>query len=139
MSNDRGSTVPLIFGFFLVAALVVAAAVALGQAFVQQRNLQDICDGAAAAVAASAAELDRGAGVAPATSLRFGDVQRAVEAYLARDAARHAVQITASVSGDRRRIALRCEQTLPLTLGALFGRARVHHIATSSARAAVVG
>ena len=138
MTDDRGSTIPLILGFFLVAAFVVAGAVALGQAFVQQRNLQDICDGAAAAVAASAAELDRGGRVANATSLPFGDVQSAVETYLARDPARHAVHITATVSSDRQRITLRCEQTLPLALGAVFGRGHVHHIATASARAAVV-
>jgi uncharacterized membrane protein len=139
MSDDRGSTVPLIFGFFLIGALVIAGAVALGVVFVQQRDLQDICDGAAAAVAASAADVNRGGEVAGGRSLRFADVGRAVDAYLARDPARHDVRITATVSRDRQRITLTCEQTTSLVLGALFGRAHVHHKATSSARAAVLG
>ena len=139
MKDDRGSTIPLIFGFFLIAALLVAGAVALGQAFVQQRNLQDICDGAAAAVAASAADLDRGGGVAIGPSLPFADVRQAIARYLARDSARRDVHITATLSADRQRITLTCVQTTPLVLGALFGRAHVRHTATSSARAAVVG
>ena len=74
MTDDRGSTVPLILGFFLIALLVVAGAVALGDAFVDQRNLQDVCDGAAAAAAASAADLDREHGLTSGGSLRFSDV-----------------------------------------------------------------
>ena len=47
--DDTGSTIPMILGFFLLAMLMVAGSIALGQAFVQQRDLQDVCDGAAAA------------------------------------------------------------------------------------------
>jgi hypothetical protein len=138
MSDDRGSTIPLILGFFLVAAIVVAGSIALGDAFVQQRDLQDICDGAASAAAASAVQLERGSGPADAQSLQFGDVQPVVTAYLARDPQRRGVDVHATFSADRRRLTLRCEQTRDLVLGALFGRARVHHVVTSSARAAVL-
>jgi hypothetical protein len=58
--RDRGSTIPLILGFVIVAFFLVAGAVALGDAFVQQRDLQDVCDGAAAAAAAAAVEVQRG-------------------------------------------------------------------------------
>jgi Flp pilus assembly protein TadG len=139
MKDDRGSTVPLILGFFLIALLVVAGAVALGDAFVQQRSLQDICDGAAAAAAASAADLDRAAGVASDGSLRFADVRDILAAYLARDPQRRDVSVDAVLSADRERITLTCRQTSPVAFGALFGRPRVHHTATSSARAAVRG
>jgi hypothetical protein len=139
VTDDRGSTIPLILGFFLLAALVVSGAVALGDAFVQQRNLQDICDGAAAAAAASAADLDRGVGVGAGTSLQFTDVRAAVDSYLARDATRRTVRVRAVVSPDRQRITLTCRQTTTVALGAVFGRAHVHHTATSSARAAVLG
>ena len=137
--DDRGSTLPLILGFFLIALLLVAGAVALGDAFVDQRNLQDVCDGAAAAAAASAVDLDRARGLAPGGSLRFADVEAAVGTYLARDAARHDVHVRAALSDRDTRITLTCEQTMPLAFGAFFGRASLRHTATSSARAAVLG
>jgi hypothetical protein len=139
MKAERGSTIPLILGFFLVAAFVVAGAVALGDAFVQQRNLQDICDGLAAAVAASAADLDRGTGVGGGSSLQFSDVRRAALGYLARDPERRSVRVRATLSRDRQRVTLSCEQTTPLAFGALFGRPRLRHVAFSTARAAVLG
>lgn len=138
-SRDAGSTIPLILGFFLIALLLVAGSIALGQAFVQQRDLQDVCDGAAAAAAASAADLDRGVAVASAESLQFDGVQTAVDAYLSRDPARRDVRVAASLSADRRRITLTCSQTSPLVFGGFFGRSTVRHVATSSARAAVIG
>jgi len=137
--DDRGSTIPLILGFFVIALIMVAGSVALGQAFVQQRGLQDVCDGAAAAAAASAADLDRAAGVGAADSLRFTEVTRAVDAYLARDPGRRRVRVHATLSRDRQRITLTCDETTPLLLGAFFGRGQVRHRVRSSARAAVVG
>jgi hypothetical protein len=137
MSGDRGSTIPLVLGFFLVALLAVAGAVALGDAFVKQRGLQDVCDGAAAAAAASAADLDRGRGLDD--SLRFADAARVVAGYLGRDPLRRSVHVTAALSPDRERITLTCEETTGLAFGALFGHPRLHHVATSSARAAVLG
>lgn len=139
---DQGSTIPLILGFFLIALITIAGSVALGQAFVQQRALQDICDGAASAAsaaAASSADLDRGASVASADSLRFGAVEQVVDAYLVRDPHRDGVTVRAQLSGDRQRLTLICAQTVPLAFGSFFGRGRVHHVATSSARAAVLG
>jgi Flp pilus assembly protein TadG len=138
VSDDRGSTIPLILGFFLLALLVVAGAVALGDAFVDQRDLQDVCDGAAAAAAASAADLDRESGVPVGGSLRFAGVEAAIEHYLARDAERRRVQVTAALSDGGTRITLTCTRTMSLALGAFFGRPEVRHTATSSARAAVV-
>lgn len=137
--REDGSTIPLILGFFLIAVLVVAASVTLGQAFVQQRDLQDVCDGAAAAAAASAADLDRSGAVAAGNSLQFDNVEAVVTAYLARDPARRGVQVNAMLSADRRRVTLTCAQTRSLAFGGLVGRARMRHVATSTARAAVVG
>jgi hypothetical protein len=138
MRDDRGSTVPLILGFFLISLLLVAGAVALGDAFVDQRNLQDLCDGAAAAAAASTADLDREHGLTAGGSLRFADVDAAVAAYLARDAGRREVKVRTLVSDDGTRLTLTCEQTMSLAFGAFFGRASVRHTVRSSARAAVL-
>jgi hypothetical protein len=139
VTEEHGSTIPLILGFFLIALITVAGSVALGQAFVQQRGLQDVCDGAAAAAAASGADLDREHGVASGGSLRFADVDPVVTAYLRRDPERDGVHVTARLSPDGTRISLTCEQTTALPFGAFFGRGHVHHTATSSARAAVIG
>lgn len=134
MKRDAGSTIPLILGFFLLALLIVAGSIALGQAFTQQRDLQDVCDGAAAAAAASAADLDRGHPAGAAGALQFTDVEHAVNAYLARDPSRSGVHATAELSADRTTITLHCTETSHLALGALIGRSEVRHTATSSAR-----
>jgi len=128
----------LILGFFLIALIVVGGSVALGQAFVQQRELQDVCDGAAVAAAAGAADLDRADGT-DGRSLRFAHAEQAVAAYLRRDPSRRGVRSTVRLSADRERIVLHCTQTRRLPLGSLVGRGTVEHRATSTARAAVFG
>ena len=133
--DDAGSTLPLILGFFLLALIMVAGSIAAGDAFVQQRDLQDVCDGAATAAAASGVDLGRGGALGGEQSLQFGDVATAVSAYVARDPSRGDVHISAELSPDRRTLTLQCEQTEQIAFGAMFGKgAGVHHIATSSAR-----
>jgi uncharacterized membrane protein len=135
VNRDRGSTLPLILGFFLIALLVVAGGVAASDAFVQQRALQDVCDGAAAAAAAGAGDIARG-DVGGDGYLHFGNVQQAVDAYVARDAARSGVHVTGAVSADGTTIRLTCEQTTHIAFGAMFGKGDgVHHVAHASARA----
>ncbi|HZY77482.1 MAG TPA: pilus assembly protein TadG-related protein, partial [Jatrophihabitantaceae bacterium] len=82
---DHGSTIPLILGFFLVALLMIGGAIAAADAFVQQRGLQDVCDGAASAAAAEAARLDRDPSLGSGAELAFDGVEDAVARYLARD------------------------------------------------------
>jgi hypothetical protein len=135
--RDRGSTIPLILGFFVIALAMIGASIALGQAFVQQRELQSICDGAVAAAAAGGGDLDREADLGAEDSLRFADVAREVTRYLARDESRARVTARATLSHDRTRITLRCRQRLPLAFGRYFGRGHVTHTATSTGRAAV--
>ena len=136
MSDDRGSTLPLILGFFLLALLMIAGSVAAGDAFVQQRGLQDVCDGAATAAAATAVEVGRGGDLARETALRFGNVKAAVAEYLSRDPDRVTVQTTVRLSTDRRTLELTCEQTEHIAFGAMFGYGGgVHHRATAGAEA----
>lgn len=136
MNDDEGSTLPLILGFFLVALLMVAGSVAAGDAFVQQRGLQDVCDGAATAAAASGVDLGRGGELQGERALQFGDVRQAVAGYLARDPSRQDVRMHAELSADQRTLTLTCEQTEHIAFGAVFGKGDgVHHRVTSSARA----
>lgn len=133
---DRGSTLPLILGFFLIALLMIAGTVAAGDAYVQQRGLQDLCDGAAAAAAASSVDVGRGGELAGESALQFGDVQDAVADYLARDPSRRAVRVGEHLAADGRELTLTCEQTETVAFGAMFGRAGgVHHRVSSSVRA----
>lgn len=133
--QDRGSTIPLILAFFLVALLVVAGAVTAGEAFVHQRDLQDICDGAATAAAASALNLDRSAAPGTGAEAEFGEAQPAVDAYLDRDQLDQDVQIRAVLSDDRQTLTLACTQTRTVAFGAMFGMSGgVRHTTTSSAR-----
>jgi uncharacterized membrane protein len=134
--DDRGSTLPLILGFFLVALVMIAGAVAAGDAFVQQRDLQDVCDGAATAAAASGVDLGRGGALQHEQALQFGDVRTAVLGYLARDPSRHGVRVHAALADNGETLTLTCEQTEHIAFGAMFGRGSgVHHVVTSSARA----
>ena len=115
---------------------MVAGSVAAGDAFVQQRSLQDVCDGAATAAAASGVDLGRGGALESEQQLQFGDVRDAVDAYLERDPGRRDVRVGARLSVDRRTLTLTCEQTEPIAFGAMFGKADgVHHVATASAQA----
>ena len=133
--GDRGSTIPLILGFFLLAMVMTAGAIAAGQAFVQQRDLQELCDGAATAAAASAANLDRHDPPADSADVLFGAVQRAVDTYLSRDGQRAEVEADAHVSADDRTLQLRCTRVSRIPFGALFGKpSGVRHVVTSSAR-----
>jgi hypothetical protein len=98
--------------------------------------LQDVCDGAATAAAATAVEVGRGGDLATESALRFGDVKAAVAEYLARDPARTAVRTTVRLSGDQRTLELTCEQTEHIAFGTMFGYGDgVHHRVTASAAA----
>jgi uncharacterized membrane protein len=137
---DRGSTVPVILGFFLVALITVAGAVAAGQAFVQQRDLQDLCDGAATAAAGSAIDLSRTEGVVRGGALRFAGVEAAVQRYLARDRRNNGVSVRVAVSPSGTELALTCVQTRPIAFGAVFGRSGgLRHVVHATARAPVLG
>lgn len=56
--RDGGSITPLVVGLTLVAGLVVTAVIAASAAFLAQRDLAGICDGAAVAAAAAGTEPD---------------------------------------------------------------------------------
>ncbi len=135
-SGDGGSTIPLILGVFLIAMLMVAGSVAAGEAFVQQRDLQSVCDGAAAAAASSAdVNSERRAGLS-GDSLVLAGVQDAVDTYLGRDPSRSAVHVDAALSPDRQSVSLSCRSRSKIAFGAVFGKgAGVEHHTTSAARA----
>ncbi|MEO6885470.1 MAG: pilus assembly protein TadG-related protein [Jatrophihabitantaceae bacterium] len=134
-ADEDGSTIPLILVFFLVALMVVAGAVTAGEAFVHQRDLQDVCDGAVAAAAASALDLDRSAAPGAGSDADFGAAQAAVDSYLQRDQLGTEVRIRAALTDDLQTLTLYCTQTRPVAFGAMFGFGDgIHHSTTSAAR-----
>ena len=137
LADDRGSTIPLILGCFLLAFLIVAGSVAAGDAFLQQRNLQSVCDGAAAAAATSAdLATARETGDVGGSALRLANVQEAVDRYLSRDTSRSSVHIEARLSVDAETVSLACVERTEIAFGAVFGKGGgVDHHAVSTARA----
>ncbi len=118
---------------------MIAGSVAAADAFIQQRGLQDVCDGAAAAAAASGVDLGRGGELSHESALRFADVDTACAAVPGprpvphRGARRHANWPTTPHT-----LTLTCRQTEPIAFGAMFGQgAGVRHVVTSSARAPI--
>jgi hypothetical protein len=138
---DRGSVLPLILGCWLLVMLIVAGYVAATDAFAKRVDLQDVCDGAAIAAAnsvdlvrARSASRDRTAGY-----LELDDVQTAVQAYLARDGWRAAIELTASLTEDHTQVTIACRRRTKIAFGWLIGKpGGVTTTVTSSARSAVL-
>lgn len=106
--DDRGSTIPLILGFFLIGLLVVAGAVLASDAFTRQRDLQSVCDGAAVA-GANAIDGPAARTRELSATLPLAAVQAAVQRYLAEDAGRAGVRIEAALSADGSTVLADCQ------------------------------
>src|SRR4051794_17199205 len=94
-TDEQGTTIPLILGFFIVALLMVAGSIAASDAALDQRNLQHVCDGAALA-GANALDSDRvfDGELGARASLPIGTAaESAVADYLQRDSQRSDVRI----------------------------------------------
>jgi hypothetical protein len=122
--GERGSSIPLIVGFTLVLALVVAFVIDASAAYLRRQDLDSLADGAALQGAdLGAAGTEVYAGGLDAADLRLSPAvaRRAVDAYLARVGAyRRYPGLTASVHVDRtaRRVLvhLRAPLDLPLSI-----------------------
>ena len=135
--TDSGSTIPLLLGFFLIALLVVAGSIAASDAFLGQRSVQSVCDGATLA-AASAVDLSAVRAGRGQVDLPLAAVQQAAQTYLARDQARAGFTVTTTVAADGATVTARCSQRRPVALGRYLGLAGgVEHVASSSARTSV--
>lgn len=132
--DDRGSTLPLVLGFFLIAMLFVAGATAISGAFTDQRDLQSVCDGAslAAANSASGQALHGTGNSGGAVALTNAD--SAVAGYLARAGAAD-VRTQGELSTDGLTLRLTCIRHTKLAFGSFIGHGDgVDQRAVSSAR-----
>jgi hypothetical protein len=120
-ADDRGSTIPLILGFFLIALVMVAGAIVASDAFTKQRDLQSVCDGAALA-AANAVDGPAARTETLTAALPLAPVQQAAQSYLDRDPARQQVTVRAALSADGHLVLLDCSQHTTLAFQRLLGR-----------------
>ena len=120
VTGDRGSTIPLILGFFLIGLLMVAGAVMASDAFTHQRDLQSVCDGAAVA-GANAVDGPAARTRALTATLPLAAVQEAVQNYLAEDAGRAEVSVQAGLSADGGTVLADCQIRTQLAFAGLIG------------------
>lgn len=121
--GEGGSILPLIAGFAVIALVLVLGATAASVAFLAQRDLANVCDGAAIAAAQSLDEASfyRGAGDDDVLPLSQTVVESAVARYLGQDYARDPNGLTMSAGTDGRVVTVRCQRAVTLPFGALVG------------------
>jgi putative Flp pilus-assembly TadE/G-like protein len=117
-SGERGSALPFVLVCWLVAAVMALGAIAASDAFLEQRDLQAACDGAALA-AANRADEGRvyAAGVGAALPLTTETAQAAVADHLADGGT---VLDTWSAETDGTEVTVRCGRSVPIAFGWLF-------------------
>lgn len=134
--GDRGSITPLILTLFLVAFLMVMGTISAGSAFLEQRDLQAVCDGAAVRAASALDEAGAYAGPAGQSALPLSDasVQDAVADYQARGYPADPT-LAMSATTDGRVVVVSCSRVVQIPFGATFGKADgLQRTAVSSAR-----
>jgi hypothetical protein len=131
---ERGSTLPFVLVCWLVAALMVFGGIAASDAFLEQEEVQSICDGAALAAANSTDEaVVYSRGVGPELPLTRTAAQAAVADQLA-DGGTRLDSWAAETDGAE--VTLRCTRYVDIAFGWLFlGGNPLERTATASARA----
>jgi Putative Flp pilus-assembly TadE/G-like len=132
--GERGSTLPLVLVCWLVAALMAFGAVAASDAFLEQQEVQSICDGAALAAANATDEaVLYAAGAGTHLPLTAAGARAAVADQLA-DGGGRLDAWTAETDGVE--VTVRCTRSAEIAFGWLFlGGRPLERTAVASARA----
>ncbi len=132
--GERGSTLPFVLVCWLVAALMAFGAIAASDAFLEQQEVQAVCDGAALAAANEADEAVLYAeGVGTELTLTRAGAQAAVADQLA-DGGTPLDAWSAETDGAE--VTVRCTRHVQIAFGWLFlGGEPLERTATASARA----
>jgi Flp pilus assembly protein TadG len=139
--DERGSTLPFVLLCWLLAALMVCGAVAASDAFLEQQQVQSVCDGAALA---AADRTDEGriytAGLGTELPLTAQSAQEAVAEHLADQASDGDAGLDAwTASTDGAEVTVRCTRYTDIAFGWLFhGGQPLERTAMASARAPTV-
>ena len=131
---ERGSMLPLVLVCWLVAALMVFGAIAASDAFLEQQQVQSVCDGAALAAANATDEAAVYAGgVGTTLPLTRASTQAAVADQLADGGI--ALQ-SWSTETDGVEVTVRCTRHVEIAFGWLFlGGQPLERTAVAGARA----
>ena len=115
---ERGSTLPLVLVCWLVAALMAFGAIAASDAFLEQQQVQSVCDGAALAAANSTDEAALYAnGVGTSLPLTRASTQAAVADQLADGGS---ALSSWSTGTDGIEVTVRCTRHVEIAFGWLF-------------------
>jgi hypothetical protein len=131
--TERGSTLPLVLVCWLVAALMAFGAIAASDAFLEQQQVQSVCDGAALAAANATDEAALYAvGVGATLPLTRASTQAAVADQLADGGGLDAW----STETDGAEVTVTCTRSVQIAFGWLFlGGEPLERTAIASARA----
>jgi Flp pilus assembly protein TadG len=135
---EEGSTLPFVLVCWLVAALMVFGAIAASDAFLEQQEVQSVCDGAALAAANEADEaVVYTYGVGATVPL----TRAAAEAAVADQLADADAQLDAwSAETDGTEVTVRCTRSVQIAFDWLFLSGRpLERTAVASARAPTLG
>ena len=132
--GERGSTLPFVLVCWLVAALMAFGAIAASDAFLEQQEVQSVCDGAALAAANRTAEdVVYAAGIGSELPLTRATAQAAVADQLSDGG----TELDAwSAETDGAEVTVRCTRYVDIAFGWLFlGGDQLERSTTASARA----
>jgi hypothetical protein len=134
---ERGSTLPFVLVCWTVAALMAFGAIAASDAFLEQQEVQSVCDGAALAAANSADEAVLYAdGIGTDLPLTRTTAQAAVADQLADGGA---ALDAWSAETDGVEVTVRCTRSVEIAFGWLFlGGEPLERTAVAAARAPTI-
>jgi uncharacterized membrane protein len=137
-TSERGSSLPLVLVCWLVAALMALGAVAASDAFLEQQDVQSVCDAAALAAANRADEAAVYAGGLAGGTLPL--TRAGAQAAVADSLAAGGVALDSwSAETDGAEVTVRCTRQVEIAFGWLFlGGRPLERTAVASARAPTV-
>jgi Flp pilus assembly protein TadG len=138
LDPETGSSVPFLLVCWLVAALMVFGAIAASDAFLEQQEVQSVCDGAALA---AANEADAAAVYALGAGAQLPLTRSAAEAAVADQLSDARVRLDAwSAQTDGVEVTVRCTRSVHIAFDWLFlGGRPLERTAVASARAPTLG
>ena len=132
--GERGSTLPFVLVCWTVAALMAFGAIAASDAFLEQQDVQSVCDGAAIAAADST---DEGAVYAHGVGTELPLTPATAQAAVADQLADGGIRLDSwSAETDGTEVTVRCTRNVDIAFGWLFlGGNPLERTAVASARA----
>lgn len=135
--TERGSTIPLMIGFFILAGLLLVGGVVASAAFLQLRSLQSGCDGAAVAAANG---FGRGQGTL-GENLPFdrAAAEAAVASYALQAWGSEAAEVSIQVAVDGDRVTVSCARIAHVPFEAVISPGGIDQTVTATSRAPLIG